>query len=286
MTSAQKILQQPWMTWFGQIRAVLRIDLRKSFFTKRGLLVYLLAFAPVVIILLHATFDRGARWATPAHLTEDTEALAFIVQLYYIRFAVFFGCMGIFTWLLRGEVVEKTLHYYFLTPMRREVLAIGKFLAGVIAAATIFGGGVLLSSFLMFWHIGPVGRAFLAEGAGQSQLAGYVLMTVMACAGYGAVFFALSLVFRNPIVPAALLMGWESISGILPAFLQKVTITYYLKQLAPVTLHEQGLIALFTVVPQPLPKAVAVLSLCILCAAIVTAACFGIRRMEISYSVD
>ena len=28
--------------------------------------------------------------------------------------------MGIFSNLFRGEMLEKTLHYYFLTPIRRE----------------------------------------------------------------------------------------------------------------------------------------------------------------------
>lgn len=269
-----------------QVAALLRLDLRKSFFTKRGILIYLLALAPVAIILMHAAFDRNMG-NTQRHVADDTEAITAIVQFYYIRFAVFFGCMGIFTWLFRGEVVEKTLHYYFLTPVRREVLAAGKFIAGLIAAATIFGAGVMLSVFAMYWHIGSAGHAYLMNGQGSSELAGYLLTTVMACAGYGAVFFALSLVFKNPIVPAALLLGWETISGILPSLLQKLTITYYLKQLSPVPItHEEGLMALFTVVANPLPKAVAVLGLLLLTAVIVTLGCIGVRKMEISYSVD
>ena len=282
----QKLLEQPWRQWLSQIRALLRMDLHKSFFTKRGLLVYLLALGPSVIILLHGIIDHRPNSDTADHVAQDTQILAAIVQLYYIRFAVFFGCMGIFTWLLRGEVVEKTLHYYFLTPVRREVLAVGKFLAGLIASATIFGSGILLSFVLMYGHIGAAGRAYVFDGAGMSQLGNYLLTSTMACTGYGAVFFALSLVFRNPIVPAALLMGWETISGILPALLQKLTITYYLKQLVPLDLPQNGLMALFTVVPQPLPKVVAVLSLCILSGVIVAGACFGIRKMQISYSVD
>jgi len=283
--NGQRLLEQPWRQWLSQIRAILRMDLRKSFFTKRGLLIYLLALGPSVIILLHGIIDRGDI-AETVHVGKDTQIMAAIVQLYYIRFAVFFGCMGIFTWLLRGEVVEKTLHYYFLTPVRREVLAVGKFLAGLIASATIFGGGILLSFALMYGHIGAAGRAYVFEGPGLSQLGNYLLTSTMACTGYGSVFFALSLVFRNPIVPAALLMGWETISGILPALLQKLTITYYLKQLVPLDLPQNGLMALFTVVPQPLPKVVAVLSLCILSGVIVAGACFGIRKMQISYSVD
>ena len=103
--NAQRLLEQPWRQWLSQIRAILRMDLRKSFFTKRGLLVYLLALGPSVIILLHGILDRRPDSNTAIHVAKDTQIMAGIVQLYYIRFAVFFGCMGIFTWLLRGEVV-------------------------------------------------------------------------------------------------------------------------------------------------------------------------------------
>ncbi len=280
------LLQQPWTTWLSQIAAILRMDLRKSFFARRGALVYLLALAPALLIVLHAMVDHHSGMDPASHVGEDTQIMAVIVQVYYIRFAVFFGCMGIFTWLLRGEIVEKTLHYYLLTPIRREVLAAGKFFSGAIAASAIFGGGIVLSFALMYGHIGAAGRAYVFDGAGLSQLGAYLLATVMACVGYGSVFFALSLVFKNPIVPAALLMGWETISGILPSLLQKLTITYYLKQLTPLDTPSTGLMALFTVVAQPLPKAVAVLGLLLLSAVVVACAGLGMRRMQISYSVD
>lgn len=297
MTTAQTILQKPWTQWLSQIWAVVRMDVGKRYSLRpqrgwwrpgtgaSGFAVYLLALAPAVIILLHGSIDHHMG-NTAAHVADDTQAMAGIVQIYYIRLGVFFGCMGVFTWLVRGEVIEKTLHYYFLTPIRREVLAIGKFLAGLIASATIFGGGVAVCFFLMYWHIGSAGRDFVLNSGGMSQLGAYLLATVLACVGFGSVFFALSLVFKNPIVPAALLLGWETISGILPALLQKLTITYYLKQLIPVELPQTGLMALFTVVAQPLPKAVAVLGLCLLSGVIVALACLGMRRMQISYSVD
>ena len=47
-------------------------------------------------------------------------------MFFYLRAGIFFGCMGIFSNLFRGEMLEKTLHYYFLTPMRREALVAGQ----------------------------------------------------------------------------------------------------------------------------------------------------------------
>src|SRR6185369_16632962 len=97
--------------------------------------VYFLAFAPTAIIMLHGLFDRGR-----GRMDEDTMVMAAIFQFYYLRLGIFFGAVGIFTRLIRGEMVERSLHYYLLAPVRREVLLVGKFLAGTIRAVTLFGG--------------------------------------------------------------------------------------------------------------------------------------------------
>ena len=60
--------------------------------------------------------------------------LAGIVQFYYIRLGVFFGCLGIFSRLIRGEMIERSLHFYLLAPVRREILLLAKFAAGSISA--------------------------------------------------------------------------------------------------------------------------------------------------------
>ncbi|MBV8206143.1 MAG: hypothetical protein JO041_05065, partial [Acidobacteria bacterium] len=105
--AVEKLMQQPWQRRVNQVGAILRIELRKSLLSKRGVLVYLLALAPCLLILAHALFERG-NFDTPAHVATDHVYMTGIVQ-FDIRLGVFFGCMGIFTWLLRGEIVEKTL---------------------------------------------------------------------------------------------------------------------------------------------------------------------------------
>jgi ABC-type transport system involved in multi-copper enzyme maturation permease subunit len=219
-------------------------------------------------------------------LSQDTNILAGIIQFYYLRLGIFFGCMGIFTWLIRGEVVQKSLHYYFLAPIRRELLVLGKFAAGVVTAFTIFGTGVFLSFFFMYFHFGPIGQQFIFQGPGLGHLTSYLLVTALACVGYGALFLALSLVLRNPIIPGIIILGWETISGVLPPLLQKLSVTFYLKHLSPVQVPGEGLMALFTVVVAPVPQWLAIAGLCTLAGAVVAFACFRIRRFEISYSTD
>src|SRR6202030_1233481 len=108
-------------------------------------------------IVGHAISDRASM--NPSQIEEDTQVLAGIMQLYYFRLGTFFTCMAIFTWLFRGEMVEKTLHYQFLVPVRREVLVVGKVLAGAIIAIAVFETAVLASFYFMYLRFGAAGKS-------------------------------------------------------------------------------------------------------------------------------
>jgi ABC-type transport system involved in multi-copper enzyme maturation permease subunit len=276
--------EQPWRLYASQVSILLRNELRRNLFTRRRIGIYLLALAPALIILAHAIFDTGPRGV--AQLDEDTQVLAGIIQLYYFRLGIFFACMAIFTWLFRGEMVEKTLHYQFLVPVRREVLVVGKFLGGVVVAVALFETAVVACFFFMYARFGSAGKAYVFDGPGLGQLGSYLLVTALACLGYGAVFLALSQLFKNPIVPGVLILGWETIAPIFPGWAQRLSVTFYLKHLCPVNLPVTGPLAIFTVVAEPVSPFIAVLGLLCLTIAILVLSCYLIHRMEITYTTE
>ena len=276
------LVEQPWELWTRQIAAILRMDLRKNFLSRRGIWIYLLAFAPATLITLHVIIDRHQSGS----IRQDTEVLAGIFQLFYLRFGIFFGCLGIFTWLFRGEIIEKSLHYYFLAPVKREVLLVGKFVGGLVTSATLFGTGVLISFAMIYVHFGDAGQYYVFNGPGMGQLLAYLGVTVLACIGYGSFFLTLSLIMRNPIIPAVLVLGWETFTPILPSLVQRFSITYYLKQLCPVSIPADGLLALFTVVSEPVSTMVAILGPIVLAVLVLLLACKFVRRLEISYVAE
>lgn len=268
-----------------QLGALVRIELQRNFFTRRGLWIYVLALAPVVIIGAHtlvAFYNPQSRHP----LRQDTLILAGIFQFYYLRLAFFFGCLGLFTWLFRGEIAGRSLHYHFLVPMRREVLVAGKFLAGVITAGLVFGGAVLLAFLLMYLHYGAEGREFILRGPGLGHLAAYLGVTALACIGYGSVFLALSLVLRNPIIPGIIVLGWETLHGVFPALLQRLSMTFYLKHLVPVEVPVEGVAALFSVVAEPVSPLAAILGVLLLAALILVFAARRIWSLEVTYSTE
>jgi ABC-type transport system involved in multi-copper enzyme maturation permease subunit len=274
--------QQPWSLWWIQARRLTRIEIRRNLFTRRAWWVYFLAFIPAVIILIHLLIDRHSGES----LSDDTEVLAGVVQFYYVRLGIFFGCLGIFSRLIRGEMIERSLHYYLLSPVRREVILLSKFFAGAVSAVVLFGSAMIADFVLMYVGYGAAGRDFMLRGPGLGQIEAYLLITVLACLGYGAIFLLLSLMFRNPMPGAMLLLGWEAINPVMPSLLQKFSVVSYLRHLMPVSIPAEGIFALLTVETEPVSAWVAVLGLLVLIALVLTYTCYRIRSLEIRYTTE
>lgn len=220
---------------------------------------------------------------------KDRMIFAGIFQYFYLRLAIFFGCLGIFMNLFRGEMLDKTLHFWFLTPVRREVLLAGKYIAGLAAASVIFGGGALLGYAAMLWpNNGVEAQAFMAA-AGWSHAFWYAAAATLGCLGYGSVFLAAGLLLRNPIIPAAVILIWESINGFLPAALQKLSVLYYLQSLCPeaAPIDESApMLRLLLAPAAPASKVLAIAGLVTVTALVLWAASRAVKRIDINYSTD
>jgi len=357
--------------WIAQIKAVIRLELRKTFFARRGLWIYLLAFAPVALFTMQAIVENhvkgenppaGARLITDQELSsirhgmtmeevtarlgqpaytntsrhpgpdsakdvqvrvmkypletgqfnvvfedgvvtgtwsrrggipfyKETYVFAGVFQFFFIRLAIFFGCLGIFMNLFRGEMLDKSLHYYLLAPIRREVLLVGKFLAGLLAATVIFtfSAALQLVAASLSFDASTISQ-FLYQQHGFSQIGSYLLVTVLACIGYGSVFLATGLLFKNPIIPAAIVLIWEAANPLLPTLLKKISVIYYLKSMCPVQVPvDPGmpkLLALLVSNTEPVSAYLAVIGLIALSAVVLFASSQRVRTLEINYTTE
>ena len=271
--------------WLRQIGAVLRLELRKTFLSKRGWWIYCLAVGPVFITTMHWLIERGPRNANDHHtIGSDSMAYAGMFLFFYLRATIFFGCMGIFSNLFRGETLEKTLHYYFLTPMRREVLAIGKYLSGLTVALVLFVGSTAASFLTLSRHFGPAWTEYLYHGPGMGQLGSYMLVAALGCIGYGAVFLMCGMMFKNPLIPAAVVFVWENLNPFLPSLLKKISVIYYLKSLCPVEVPVPPPFSVMVVEADPTPMWIAVPGLLAVSLILLVYAALTAREMEINYS--
>src|SRR5436305_3357090 len=148
--------------WLRQIGAIMRLDLKKNFFGKRSLLVYLLAAMPIGLLILVEIVNPLGR---------TSNQLFSIYSIFYnsmiLRTVVFFGCAWIFMNLFRGEIVDRSLHYYFLSSVRREVLVAGKYISGLVTSVILFGAVTIASMPLLFFpHFFSASTRFFFEGNG------------------------------------------------------------------------------------------------------------------------
>lgn len=271
----------PWALWRRQLAAVVRLELRKSFFGRRAFGLYLLALAPLGIFALRAVLPRAV--SDPSNLGEATQLLAVLYQTFMLRAIIFLGCVAIFGNLIRREVLDRSLHFYFLTPMRRELLVLAKYLTGLLVSLTLFGASTAASFFLAYLpQDGRLRSAFLLHGPGFAHLGAYLLVTALACAGYGAAFLALGFFFRSPAIPALALLGWETIHFLLPPVLKQLSVIHYLQALCPVPISE-GPFALLSDAPS---RWVSICGLLALATALLIVSAVRIRRMEVVYLDD
>jgi hypothetical protein len=271
----------PWGLWAQQTLAILRLELQKNFLSRRALLIYLLAALPVFLLFILAILPPDADEFK--NFGELSVVFSAIYNALILRTVVFFGCAWIFMNLFRGEVVDRSLHYYFLSPVRREVLVVGKYLSGLVTAIVLFGLTTLVSLFMLYFpRFSAESSRYFFEGAGGKQALVYLGITTLACIGYGAIFLIVGLFFRNPIIPAILIYGWEWINFLLPPLLKKVGVIHYLHSLMPVPMSEGP----FAVMAEPTPAWISVPSLIIFTIIVLVLAGLHIRRMEISYIGD
>jgi len=362
--------------WWTQIKAVIRLEWKKTFFAKRGLWIYVVAAMPVALFTVYAvvtanqqhqsaniarqsqraitrqemlsikpgmtreeviailgkppgdfqwteTRPTGPKTTEPIlredfhysdgldnlylglengkvqninmqgmnNFGEDAILFAGVFQFFFLRLAIFFGCLGVFMNLFRGEVLDKSLHFYFLAPIRREVLMAGKFLAGLLATCTIFVTSEILQTVAFVGHFNPhVRDLYLYQYHGLEHAAIYVGVTILACIGYGAFFLVAGMLFRNPIIPAAAVLIWEGINPFLPAILKQFSVIYYLKSLCPVEIPVSpgtpGLFALLVSNADPISPPLAIGGILVVALIALFVSSVQVRRMEINYTTE
>jgi ABC-type transport system involved in multi-copper enzyme maturation permease subunit len=270
-----------WALWLRQIAAIFRMEIEKNFLSRRSVLIYLIALLPLFpLALLALVTPPGNEW-------KDFNQYSVIYSIIYngliLRTLIFFGSAWIFMNLFRGELVDRSLHYYFLSAMRREVLVVGKYISGLATSIVLFTMTTVVSMLLLYFpHFYSQSVRYFTEGRGLSQLLTYAGITILACLGYGAFFLVVGLFIRNPIIPALLLYGWEWLNFLLPPLLKKISVIHYLNSLVPVPLSEGP----FAVVADPTPAYIAIPSMLVVTVIVLILAAYRIRHMEIRYGSD
>jgi hypothetical protein len=255
---------------------VMRLEWRRQLLTFRVLWPLALAALPVAItatmawVVIHFPDNfNGGRGMPPQEFANLYHALI-------VRVVLFFGCLALFLNLVRGEVEERTMHYLLLTPVRRPVLVVAKYLAAVGSASLLFVGTTIVSFVLV--HL-PSGLASAFTGPALRQLAAYCGMTILGCVGYGSAFLLLGSLLRSPGPFVALFFAWEWFEFLLPPMLKQVSVVHYLKALTPVPIAEGP----FALLADPTAAPVVVLQVALYAAIAVAISALVTSRVDLDY---
>jgi hypothetical protein len=110
-----------------------------------------------------------------------------------------------------------------------------------------------------------------------------MLVAALGCVGYGAVFLMCGLLFRNPLIPAAVVFVWENLNPFLPSLLKKISIIFYLKSLCPVEVPVPPPFSVMVVESDPTPMWIAVPGLLAVAAILLMYSAISARQTEINY---
>ncbi len=263
-----------------QLLTLARQDSLRALWSRRAIPVYLLAAMPLSVLALRAVFRP---WANEGGTGAPVSMIGLGVHLFMLRFVVFFGCATIFINLVRGEMLDRTLHYRLVLPMRREAVFAGKYLGGLAAALSVFLPLALGCYFLLHLPHGfDAMSSHFFSGQGPRELLGYTTAILLATTAYGAFFFTIGLFSRSPLVPVGLFLAWEAATPFLPPILKAMTVWYHLMSFNPVPL-ENGVLA---VMADPTPTWLATVGLVGGSALLLSAAAWRSRTLEINYTLD
>jgi len=207
---------------------VFDLSLGELLWSRRTIFMALVVGAPVVL----ATVARIVQASGVAPLrvngtrVDALSVFGMIIWVLFLRFIV--PVLGVFygTSLVADEVEDKTITYLFTRPLRRGAVLLGKYLA-YLACTTLV---VLPSVMIVYFMLVP-----FREVAGSfPALATDLGLLAVGIATYGALFTLVGTWLKRPLVVGLIyVFGWEQFAMLMPGYLRRFTVAYYLQALVP-----------------------------------------------------
>jgi ABC-2 type transport system permease protein len=229
---------------------VFGISVGEMLWSKRTIFMGLVVGAPVVIAFivrflvwlgLPVGSVEGVRITGPA-------IFGGMIWILYLRIIV--PILGVFygTALIADEVEDKTITYLFTRPVRRGAVLLGKYLAYL----AVTGFVVLPSVVLVYLLIAPIGSNL---GASFIPVLTDLALLAIGLAVYGAVFAFVGAQFKRPILFGLFFaFGWEQIALLVPGYLRRFTIAYYLQGPVPHAMPQDSVVSLFQAIVRDSPS--------------------------------
>ena len=207
---------------------VFDFSLGELIWSRRTIFMALVVGAPVVLAIVVRLVQASgiAPLRVNGVSVDPISVFGMIIWVLFLRFII--PVLGVFygTSLIADEVEDKTITYLFTRPLRRGAVLLGKYLA-YLACTTLV---VLPSVMIVYFMLVP----FRDVGRGFSSLVTDLGLLAVGIAAYGALFTLVGAWLKRPLVIGLVFtFGWEQFAMLMPGYLRRFTVAYYLQALVP-----------------------------------------------------
>ena len=259
----------------GALR-VFELSLGEMLWSRRTLFMVLVLAAPVLLAIVARIIDASGTAPLRVNGARVGGAGIFGVVMWvlFVRFIV--PVLGVFygTSLIADEVEDKTITYLFTRPVRRAAVVLGKYLAYLVCTFGVVLPSVVIVYFLLV-PFSAIPGSFVAFATDLGILA-------VGLAAYGALFAMVGAVIPRPLVVGLVFVfGWEQAALLMPGYLRRFTLAYYVQALVPHSMPSDNVVTLLQAVFTETPGALTcLLSLAVASAVSLVIACRAVERRE------
>jgi ABC-2 type transport system permease protein len=226
---------------------VFDLSLGQMLWSRRTIFLALVVSAPVILgviirILTSAGIGGSVRLGG-GPIVSGPSIFGLFIWLLFLRFII--PVLGVFYGisLVADEVEDKTITYLFTRPIARGAIVIGKYVAYLAATVLVVLPAVIVLYFLL-----------VPTGGGSLATAFPVLLKDLALLGiglavYGALFAWVGSQFKYPLITGLVFaFGWEQGIMLVPGYLKRLTISYYIQGLVPHAMPQDSALSILQVV--------------------------------------
>ncbi len=210
---------------------VFDLSLSQMLWSRRTIFMLLVVGGPVIVaftlraLVLVGLFDGDV---DAGSLMSGADLFGLMFWVFYLGISV--PLLGLFygTALIADEVEDKTITYFFTRPISRGAVLVGKYLAYLVCTGLV----VLPSLMIVFFLVMPLLGGSI--GAGFPDLLKDLGLLAVGLAVYGAVFALVGAALKRPLlVGLVFIFGWEPGMLVVPGYMKRFTVRYYMQGLAP-----------------------------------------------------
>jgi ABC-2 type transport system permease protein len=209
-------------------RRVFSLSIGEMLWSRRTIFMGLVVGSPIAVALVARVVQSMG--TAPLRVNGvQMDAVSMFGSMIWILFLWFIvPVLGVFygTSLIADEVDDKTITYLFTRPVRRGAVVVGKFIAYLVCTTLVVLPSVMIVYFLMV----PLARI----PSSFTSLVVDLAVLGLGLAAYGALFALIGASLRRPLVVGLVFVfGWELVTLVMPGYLKRFTLAYYLQTLIP-----------------------------------------------------